>query len=457
MSRDLSQKLSEHLSLYGYQHREMSIIQPAEIFLTRAGDTIIHRLFVFDRYGQAMALRPEFTSAAARQYVLDKHSDIMRWHFVGPVFEDLPESPFKNQRASVGAELLNAEGVFADQEIITMAAKGVQDLPLADWKLVIGNVALQKHLLTMDSGDNRQYRLLLDQRETLKTAGLDEAEQRLRATLSQLQDEAHTMSNGTVVNSSQPGLSTNRMLDVLLDSTQYGTTMGSRSREDIAERILHKHLRARDAENLIQMLKIFAEWTALRGKPEEVFPQVEAMLTSDDDYGHELLHQWQEMIQLITLSGIPEDRIILQPNLARNWEYYTGVVFGLEVEDQYIAAGGRYDDLAQLVTDSEQKIPAVGFTYYVDTLQAILGPEHEPSLTVANLIVTPETFAMGSQWADLLRQAGIATILSQDESPQYTQTLYIQPNGDVRFNDKVYDKNKINDLVVALRDTPSYE
>ncbi|MCA9914473.1 MAG: hypothetical protein KC496_14065, partial [Anaerolineae bacterium] len=56
--RYVSQMLHEHMAFFGYQEIQLPIIEPAEIFLTRAGDTIIDRLFTFERSGKQRALRP---------------------------------------------------------------------------------------------------------------------------------------------------------------------------------------------------------------------------------------------------------------------------------------------------------------------------------------------------------------------------------------------------------------
>ncbi len=43
---------------YGYEKIETPIIQPADLFLTKAGDQIIHRLFTFERHGAPACAAP---------------------------------------------------------------------------------------------------------------------------------------------------------------------------------------------------------------------------------------------------------------------------------------------------------------------------------------------------------------------------------------------------------------
>ncbi len=88
--RRLTDSLQYELSLYGYEVIETPMIEPADLFLTRAGDQLITRLFTFERYGQQLALRPEFTAAAAHRYTQSHTHEVARWQFCGPVFEDNP-------------------------------------------------------------------------------------------------------------------------------------------------------------------------------------------------------------------------------------------------------------------------------------------------------------------------------------------------------------------------------
>lgn len=446
MSYDLSHVLSQYLERSGYERKDVSVIQPADIFLTRAGDIIIERLFSFERHGRLLALRPEFTSAAARQYASGHYTGPQRWFFSGPIFEDLSDTPFQNQRPSVGAEFLNATGVEADFEVMRTAVSGIQQTDLVNWKLVIGHAALQKHIMGQQGLDHHQYRLLLNQRERLKAEGMEAVETLLRSMVVESSD-----SPAKQIYSESSESSAQHMLDVLLDSTQYGSTMGSRTRKDIAQRILAKHERNQGLDVLLRGLQVFAEWTALRGSSAVILDAVANMLDPDDAAGQRYLDEWRKSIDLLIKSGIPDSQIILQPNLARNWEYYTGIVFGIEVDDTYVAAGGRYDDLATLINDDAVAIPAVGFSYYIDRLQEFL-PEPEPQL-VFEIIATAESIAAGQATADFLRSNGFSAILAiTDENIGNNQVNVIQAltENEIAYQGITYPINNLDPLLTAL-------
>jgi histidyl-tRNA synthetase len=243
--------LHQSLALYGYQTIETSVIESADLFLTKAGDQIITRLFTFERHGHQLALRPEFTAAAAHRYAQSGENRVARWQFSGAVFEDDPNDFRHNyQRLSVGAELMGMSGAVADAEVLTVAADNAHLLSVPDWQLVVGHVGLTRQLLSQFMLDNRTTRFLLSHLPKLKDFGKDYVMQLLdKALLGRESSDSLTASDGaTEVNTQQ-------MLDVLLDATQRGMTMGGRTRHDIARRLLPKSLLLRPT---IRMPKIFS-------------------------------------------------------------------------------------------------------------------------------------------------------------------------------------------------------
>jgi len=66
---------------------------------------------------------------------------------------------------------------------------------------------------------------------------------------------------------------------------------------------------------------------------------------------------------------VKDQRVVFDPALARGLDYYTGLIFEVEVEDYdggSIAGGGRYDNLIGMFAGRD--IPAVGFAFGFDRL-----------------------------------------------------------------------------------------
>jgi histidyl-tRNA synthetase len=404
--RRLEQILQREMAFYGYKLMDVPMIEDAEIFLTRAGDSIIERLFTFERFGRLLALRPEFTAAVAHHYSQAGLNEPVRWQLSGFIFEDEPANTSRQyERHTIGAEFIGQSGLAADAEIIAMAAQGIQKLGITDFQLVLGHVGLLRHLLGRFGLDSRSERLLIAQRERLRQEGKE-------AALAQLQDVI-SMPNEAIPQVADSGSSgqTQYMLDVLLDSTRYGTTMGGRSRHEIAQRLLKKRERALELEQFIVALDFLDTWGKLRGTVAEIFPEIETFIEANDTKGQAILAEWRQSIALLEAYGIAQSQILIQPDLSKNWDYYTGLVFGIRVEETVLASGGRYDGLTQLLGSAEA-VPAVGFVYYTQALleqQAING-----AANVYSLAASDEFTAI--TWAKALREAGIAIVLSSENA-----------------------------------------
>lgn len=442
--RYLEKQLYDHMALYGYEYISLPFIEPSDIFLTRAGDKIIHRLLTFDRFGRQLALRPEFTAAAAHLYVTSGQKGIARWQFSGAIFEDEPDNhSFKYQKYSIGAECIGGSGIEADAETIAMSVEGITKLDIDNWKLIIGHVGLQRYLLSRFHLDSRTYRMLLAQREILKdsTHGKAIAFEHLQ-TILMLDSEVLPE---IAVTTQQDTHQTQHMLDVLLDSTRYGTTMGGRSRHDIAQRLLNKRERALEKNQIQVALDFFADWVNLRAPLHEAFSQIAAWIGHDAD-GQRLLSEWQETIELLEAYGIERQRIIIQADLTKNWEYYTGLVFGIEAgDDNYIAGGGRYDELTRIL-GSEENIPAIGFAYYVDNLLPLLELAADSTNTV---LLNGDNVADVIAWATYLRTNGIPTLINA-QADKADAAITIQ-NRAAHWRESTYTLSEKENLLKDLK------
>ena len=288
----LASRIEQFMSRYGYEKIEAPIIQPAELFLSKAGDQIINRLFTFERLGRQLALRPEFTALAAHTYVTQFGSaqqPVIRWQFGGPVFEDAGDS----QRYSIGAELIGLAGAAAEAEIMAVATNGAAERGLQRTRLVVGHVQLLRLLLERFKLDSRTQRFLLHHLPTLGQTGtayvLDQLDTLLLGNNAADDISAEAISE----------LSTQQMLDVLLDATQRGVTMGSRTRHDIVRRLLQKRQRATERDQVVAALDFLDAWSAISATPESAFALIDSTIAPDDTAARRILGDWREVIALL--------------------------------------------------------------------------------------------------------------------------------------------------------------
>jgi histidyl-tRNA synthetase len=447
----LMSALHDTLALYGYQVLETPIIEAADLFLTKAGDQLINKLFTFERHGLQLALRPEFTAAAAHHYAQQADSTVVRWQFGGLVFEDAPDDIQQNyQHLSVGAELMGMVGAAADAEILSLAVQGIASQGVANWQLVVGHVGLMRLLLDRFDLDNRTQRFLLNHLATLKAEGKAEVLHQLDHALLGIDSDSSVSIDSNTDN--MTALNTQQMLNVLLDATERGMTMGGRTRQDIARRLLQKRQRTADRQQIIASLDFLENWSAISGSVIETFRAIERFIAADDSAVQTVLMEWRRAIDILEACEIPLDHIIIQPDLARSWDYYTGIVFELRAEgDIHLGGGGRYDELVSLI-GGQQRVPAVGFAYYVDQLLDAVPDSVSDNLLTIFIAVNDGNEKFASQWAYRLRSQHITVqLLPDDQIPQREIVVEVDSNGLARTAASTFTLQQIDLLMTSLK------
>jgi histidyl-tRNA synthetase len=302
-----------------------------------------------------------------------------------------------------------------------------------------------RHLLSRYQLDSRAQRFLLSQLPALRNPAQGKAH--VIEVLDKLVMGSETQDTAPI--GSYEESSAENLLDVLLDATQHGTTMGGRTRHDIVRRLLQKRQRAAERDQFLHALDFLDAWSQIATSPDEAFEQIRQWIAADDAVAQSIFSEWSHLIDLLDAYGIPGNRLRLQPALARNWDYYTGIVFELHDQDYTeLGGGGRYDELARLL-GAEHDIPAVGFTYYADQLLALLPESHEDSPRTLSLIVSPECQNDGVRWSQTLRQRGFTVILSANPKAD-TESLVVQPDGSIQGINGTFTLDTLDQLIAHM-------
>lgn len=436
--QDMLNGLQTTMRRYGYAMAEMPIIEDAELFLTKAGDKVAERLFTFERNGNALALRPEFTAAAAHEYVRGEYDRPVRWQFTGPVFEDdtIGNQQAHYERQSAGAELIGVAGAMAEAEVIVMAAQGIMAAGISDWQVVIGHVGLTRHLLSRHALDTRTQRFILSQRAELVKNPAALGRYLPNA-------EAEQAPNGSMTQAD-----TQALLDILLNTSRASATMGGRTRHDIARRLLKKRQQATQTQQIHAALDFLRDWMNIHAHPDKAMPLVQDFIKDDED-AQNIYAAWMQTLQLLVAGGISPERVIIQPDLARTWDYYTGIVFDIRTKDgqQQLAGGGRYDELTRLI-GGEQEIPAVGFAYDVDNLLKLWPQAPDPAQSAFRLAYDEDKAVLGMQWATELRQRGITLTMCAGEARGMDVLTPVEDG--LRYGEQTYTMDDVDTLMQAL-------
>jgi len=133
----------------------------------------------------------------------------------------------------------------------------------------------------------------------------------------------------------------------------------------------------------------------------------------------------KEVFGYLTKMGVSQEKYKFDPFLARGLDYYTGLVFEVDIEGYSagsIAGGGRYDNLIGVF--SGKQIPAVGISFGFDRLieameEFKLFPD---GLTVSKILITNSDKAI--EIAGKLRQNYINSEIYLDEKDLEKQLKY---------------------------------
>jgi histidyl-tRNA synthetase len=319
-------------------------------------------------------------------------------------------------------------------------------LEISDWRLVIGHAGLTRHLLARFNLDTRIERFLLGHLSAIKAHGK-------AYVLEQLYETVPPPGAWTSVSDLGTETSARVALHALLDASPRGVAMGSRTREDIARRLLQKQRRAADRDRIESALDFLEQWAAISGTADEIFPVIDH-LAGSDDAAKRTIRDLRSVVDLLAVYDIPSAQIRIQPGLVRSWEYYTGVVFELRGDgDLPLGGGGRYDELVRLIGGQED-VPAVGFAYYVDAVLAAL-PKSDPIRRSALLIPVDATNGNpAARWAQELRLRGVTAVLIPDQSYSHRERLLtVEMDASAQFRGKTYTLAQVSALVAALSET----
>ncbi len=136
-----------------------------------------------------------------------------------------------------------------------------------------------------------------------------------------------------------------------------------------------------------------------------------------------------ENFLLLKTLGITEDQYQYSPTLARGLDYYTGLIFEIEIDGYTVGSvcgGGRYDKLIGMFSGKD--VPAVGFAFGFDRLMEALEekslfPSNLQTATVLVTIFSKDLLDKSVELSSHLRSNNINTELYLDETSKIEKQL----------------------------------
>ena len=147
----LQNRLMKMIRSYGFEDIETPIIEYFDVFSKEVGTTSSRDLYkFFDRIGDTLVLRPDFTPSIARavsMYFGDEKLPV-RLCYQGKTFENRHSYQGRlNESTQIGVEYLKDDSVEADGELLALAVETLKTAGLKEFQISIGEVNYFKALV----------------------------------------------------------------------------------------------------------------------------------------------------------------------------------------------------------------------------------------------------------------------------------------------------------------------
>ncbi len=406
--------LAELFARRGYDPVETPLLEETELFIRKSGGDLSSRLYSFrEPGGYDVSLRPEFTAQVLRLAAVSRMDALpARFQYAGPVFrypaQEDGERPDSGQFWQCGAEIVGPRSAAADGEIIAMAMEGLSVAGAPDPAVTVGHVGLMWGVLKPFGLSGRVNLFLVNsvgrltdgveavREESVRIGLLNKAAAQLRDRMSSNgQGEALTLVSAVLGETSNPNNS---------------FTGGSRTREEIAERLARKLTQADDPGRFEEALELLAALAGLNGRPGDVYGSAEEVLKSAGQDASPLL-ALREVVESAMGEGVDEADLQVDLGLTRDIAYYTGMVFDVTAGGQTVGGGGRYDGLTRAL-GSDVDVPSLGFAYNVDALSAVIPPVESSRDGILVAPNGPDASAAAARYAAEIREGGSKAVLS---------------------------------------------
>lgn len=352
----------------GFDQIAPDIIQPADIFLERSGEDIRARTFVFnDPAGNELCLRPDLTVPACRYHLSHTKTPEAetKYCYLGPAFRFPDELLSPQEFTQAGLEWFGDRAdIAAEARVIKLAVSALEAAGLTGLKVSLGDLGLFNALLEDMPMPERWRRRLRHQfwRPQAFRNLLETFAKPARTIRSSISGNIDALEGQDAVDQ------TSRML-----ADQKLNLVTLRNVEDIASRLAEK-LADRSEQPLAETMVVAIEsYLKISGPLTDISSQLKAISKTPRFLG--AVDKFEQRIAALEDQGLNPRRFHFSADFGRELEYYTGLVFQIEVEARNaplsVAGGGRYDRLLQDL-GAVTSIPAVGCAIHTDRLLAVM-------------------------------------------------------------------------------------
>jgi len=353
----------------GTEMVEVAVLQPADPFLDMAGEDLRRRIFLTEsETGEQLCLRPEFTIPVCLDHIRTQAGTPRRYAYLGEVFRQRRDGQAEFFQAGI-EDLGDTDIAAADARLIADAhALLVMALPDTKLSVTLGDQAVFEAVLAA-LGLPRGWRMRLARAfgapDMLKAALADLVERKEPGTLP-------PAAGALVADGDVEQLSAH--VAAMMAEAGFSATAG-RMPNEIARRMIEKaELRSvRLSNHAFEALKTFLG----------IDVPLERAAAALEDFAGTVgltlgaaLENFAARAEAIAGQGLPPASIRYDAAFGRPLDYYTGLVFEIAAPgaERPLAGGGRYDRLLTLL-GAAAPIPGVGFSVWLDRIEALRGGE----------------------------------------------------------------------------------
>jgi ATP phosphoribosyltransferase regulatory subunit len=352
----------------GFEHIAPDIIQPADIFLDRSGEDIRARTFVFnDPQGNELCLRPDLTVPACRYHL--SHATTpeteTRYCYLGTAFRFPDELLSPQEFNQAGIEWYGGDDTIEQEaRVIKLTVSALEAAGLSKLKVTLGDLGLFNALLNDMPMPDRWRRRLRHQfwRPLAFRSLMDVFAKPSAARRTSISEYVDAMANRNALEATANLLAQKQL-----------TLVSDRSLADIASRLAEKYADRSEQPLDSAMLQKIETYLAVAGSVTDVAEPL-AKLGGTKSFDTALAH-FINRTEALEEQGLNPRRFHFNANFGRDLEYYTGLVFQVEVDTRNaplaVAGGGRYDTLLHDL-GARSHIPAVGCAIHTERVKAVM-------------------------------------------------------------------------------------
>ncbi len=357
----------------GFERVAPAVLQPADVFLDVIGESIRGRTYVFtDPDGDELCLRPDLTVPTCRLY-LERHPKAdarARYCYNGPAFRFQPgggdaRQPREFRQAGVECFAI-PEREKVEAEIVALAVAAVRAAGLETFKLRFGDLGLFRALLeAIDMPERWRARLMHDfwHREAFQASLTRFANDPGHAALG---DHAGLIDR---LDPEKPDDAEAVVADYL--EQRNIPLIGARTLGEITEHLLGYAADARAEPLSADKVALIEAYIAVTAPPKAAGARIEDLMRERGIDLGPALSAYQKRLDLMMEAGLELAGAEFSAEFGRDLEYYTGLVFEIEVPDMgkagQIAGGGRYDGLLRAI-GAPQEVPGIGVAIHTERL-----------------------------------------------------------------------------------------